>query len=47
LLKGFEATLDSPEFRISIEKFDDIAFEANGLPIHLSRPNIIKPKLES
>ncbi|WP_187484959.1 ABC-three component system protein [Pantoea agglomerans] len=35
LLMGLEATLDSPELRISIEKFDDIAFESNGQPVHL------------
>lgn len=44
LLKGLEATLDSPEFRISIEKFDDIAFEANGLPIHLIQTKHHKAK---
>ncbi|PPC61688.1 hypothetical protein C1Y41_17320 [Pantoea sp. ICBG 1758] len=35
LLMGLEATLDSPELRISIEKFDDIAFELNGQPVQL------------
>ncbi|CDL81229.1 ABC-three component system protein [Xenorhabdus szentirmaii] len=44
LLKGLEATLDSPELRISIEKFDDIAFEANGLPIHLIQTKHHKAK---
>ena len=44
LLKGLEATLDSPEIRISIEKFDDIAFEVNGLPIHLIQTKHHKAK---
>jgi hypothetical protein len=35
LLKGIEAIPDSPELEISIEKFDDIAFESDGLPIEL------------
>ena len=26
---------DSPQLEISVEKFDDIAFEANGEPIQL------------
>jgi hypothetical protein len=32
---GLQAIPDAPELAISIEKFDDIAFEANGEPIQL------------
>jgi hypothetical protein len=35
LLKGIEAIPDSPELDISIEKFDDIAFESDGSPTEL------------
>ncbi|EPF0240898.1 MULTISPECIES: ABC-three component system protein [Enterobacteriaceae] len=35
LLMGLEATLDTPELKISIEKFDDIAFEVGSKPIQL------------
>ena len=35
LLAGLRATLDSPQLEISIEKFDDIAFEADGNAIEL------------
>jgi hypothetical protein len=35
LLKGIEAIPGSPEVEISIEKFDDIAFEADGSPTQL------------
>lgn len=35
LLMGLRAVLDTPHLRISIEKFDDVAFEANGEPTEL------------
>ena len=35
LLVGLQAILDTPELLISIEKFDDVAFEANGEPTAL------------
>ena len=35
LLKGIEAIPDSPDLEISIEKFDDIAFESDGSPTEL------------
>jgi len=35
LLMGLHAVLDTPQLLISIEKFDDVAFEANGEPTEL------------
>jgi hypothetical protein len=35
LLAGLQAVPDAPQLAISIEKFDDIAFEADGEPIQL------------
>jgi rhodanese-related sulfurtransferase len=35
LLAGLRAAPDKPELTISIEKFDDVAFEANGAPTDL------------
>jgi len=35
LLAGLRAVPDSPELMVSIEKFDDVAFEANGEPTDL------------
>src|ERR1700687_4958973 len=35
LLAGLGAVPDRPELSISIEKFDDVAFEANGEPTDL------------
>ncbi len=35
LLAGLSAIQDSPQLSISIEKFDDVAFEANGEPTDL------------
>jgi hypothetical protein len=35
LLRAIEAIPESPELEISIEKFDDVAFEAHGLPVEL------------
>jgi hypothetical protein len=35
LLMGLRAVLDTPQLLISIEKFDDVAFEANGEPTEL------------
>lgn len=35
LLVGLRATIDQPELGISIERFDDIAFEESGEPIEL------------
>src|ERR1700691_5129047 len=35
LLRGVQAIADSPELAISIEKFDDVAFESGGDPKEL------------
>ncbi len=35
LLEGLRAVPDTPQLMISIEKFDDVAFEANGEPTEL------------
>ena len=35
LLAGLQAIPDSPQLEISVEKFDDVAFEANGEPTQL------------
>jgi hypothetical protein len=35
LLAGLRATIDTPNVAISIERFDDIAFEADGEPTEL------------
>jgi len=35
LLEGLRAAPDTPQLLISIEKFDDVAFEANGEPTAL------------
>lgn len=35
LLRGLRAVPDAPQLLISIEKFDDVAFEANGEPTEL------------
>jgi hypothetical protein len=35
LLLGLKATIDTPNVEISIEKFDDIAFESGGDPSSL------------
>ena len=35
LLAGLQAVPDTPELMISVEKFDDVSFEANGEPTDL------------
>jgi hypothetical protein len=35
LLAGLQAIPDSPQLAISIEKFDDVAFESSGEPTQL------------
>ncbi|HYW46999.1 MAG TPA: hypothetical protein VE959_29300 [Bryobacteraceae bacterium] len=35
LLAGLRAVLDAPQLSISIEKFDDVAFETKGEPTEL------------
>lgn len=35
LLVGLQAIADNPEFQLSIEKFDDVAFESDGDPVQL------------
>ena len=35
LLAGLEAIADSPQLSISLETFDDVAFESSGIPIQL------------
>ena len=35
LLEGLRIVPDTPQLLISIEKFDDVAFEANGEPTEL------------
>ena len=35
LLVGLRATIDTPNLEISIERFDDVAFELGGNPTEL------------